>query len=106
MSHKWITESHPPEIMVLSSMNLTEKIRLEWPLWFHSAHRKSVVKLFVSSSENHYSRHKCEYERPFQQLQSATHFLRNRNNVANCPSLQLKKVSSCLAHGNTKIFQP
>lgn len=31
ISHTWITESQPPEIMVLSSINFTENILFEWP---------------------------------------------------------------------------
>jgi hypothetical protein len=49
MSHRWITESHPPETMVLSSMNFTEKMRLEWPRLFHSAHPRSVAMLLVAA---------------------------------------------------------
>ena len=47
-SQIWTTLSHPPDIIVWSSMNLTAKTLLSWPTLFHPAGLNSWIVDFVS----------------------------------------------------------
>lgn len=101
-----MTESHPPEMIVLSSMNLIEKIRLECPRLFHSAQPKSVLTLFVSASKYSNSHRRCGRGNLCRRWRSARQSSKNHNNAGSCPSPQSKRVSSCWAHGNNRIAPP